>query len=229
MATSPAKQPLSRAQTVQAKLGGGGDPCVLCGKRCYQAEAMRTNNNNLYHKECFRCSKCQCKLSHAAYREDAHSKRLYCNAHYQQLAKSAGLDKVAKGGVDVTAGVLIEEKKKEEELEESERVGVGSAVWVSVDDIAEPQRKVALGGAAPDESSEPYVRGVVVAPRDGAWGFTVDVSGRQLMAPKKAVSLAEAEGAPSVADNLQLAHMTEVAATPQMAGCPADGPPRLPP
>ena len=82
----------------------------------------------IYHQHCFRCTKCKRPLSSSTYVEDAGTKRLYCLPHYKQLAAAAGLSAVATGGVDQSAGVLVEKKEKVEEQEEVEQVVVGSAV-----------------------------------------------------------------------------------------------------
>ena len=38
-----------------AQLGGGGEPCALCGKRVYPAERVRTTTENVFHRECESC------------------------------------------------------------------------------------------------------------------------------------------------------------------------------
>lgn len=187
------------------KLGGGGNPCMLCGKRCYPAEEIRTTTDSLYHQECFRCTTCNRKLTKASYVEDHATKRPYCQAHYKQLAAAAGLAAVAQGGVDASAGTLVVEKKKEEELEDAERLEMGSAVNVSVDDLPEAQQKTVLGGG-PAAASEPFVSGVITAIDDGT--FSVEVDKLWISAPADAVSLADVDGTSKV-DNLQLLHLTE--------------------
>ena len=161
-------------------------------------------NNNLYHTNCFRCSTCQCKLTLSAYREDAVTKRLYCNPHYNQLAAAAGLDKVAKGGVDASAGILVETKEAEAELEEEDRIKAGAAVWVSVDDLPEATRKQVGTTAA----AEPYVRATVITVHEGGQLSMRLAGGTQLTAPKKAASVCSPDGS-NVPDNLGLRHLTE--------------------
>ena len=88
-------------------LGGGGEPCTLCSKRVYPAERINTVSGRVYHKTCFVCTKCTRKLTPSQCCEDGVTGRLYCEAHYRQLAKAAGLAGVASGGVDAAAGVLV--------------------------------------------------------------------------------------------------------------------------
>eukprot|EP00966_Prymnesium_polylepis_P105808 2450204-Prymnesium_polylepis.1 len=95
------------------KLGGGGEPCTLCAKTVYPAERQKTSNG-VYHVKCFSCTKCKRQLQQSTYVEDAATGRLYCKPHYAQLAKEAGLDQLAKGGVDESAGVLVVKKTKQE-------------------------------------------------------------------------------------------------------------------
>ena len=107
-------------------LGGGGEPCTLCSKTVYPAEKLKTSTDNVYHQKCFHCTKvclaspsnpclsptppplhashglsAQCKrgLQVSTYCEDAVTGRLYCKTHYGQMAKAAGIDAVARGGI----------------------------------------------------------------------------------------------------------------------------------
>lgn len=83
--------------------GGGGEPCTLCSKTVYPAEKLKTSTDNVYHQKCFTCTKCKRGLQVSTYCEDAVTGRLYCKAHYEQMAKAAGIDAVARG---VTAGSI---------------------------------------------------------------------------------------------------------------------------
>ena len=77
--------------------GGGGEPCTLCSKTVYPAEKLKTSTDNVYHQKCFTCTKCKRGLQVSTYCEDAVTGRLYCKAHYEQMAKAAGIDAVARG------------------------------------------------------------------------------------------------------------------------------------
>ena len=115
-------------------LGGGGEPCTLCSKRVYPAERATTASGRVYHTTCFVCTKCTRRLTPAQCCEDGVTGRLYCEAHYRQLAKAAGLAGVASGGVDAAAGVLVAKRKKRQAAdgEGDAEVGVGSLVWVEL-------------------------------------------------------------------------------------------------
>ena len=77
--------------------GGGGEPCTLCSKTVYPAEKLKTSTDNVYHQKCFSCTKCKRGLQVSTYCEDAVTGRLYCKVHYEQMAKAAGIDAVARG------------------------------------------------------------------------------------------------------------------------------------
>ena len=124
----------SRVKKAPPVLGGGGEPCTLCSKRVYPAERTTTASGRVYHKTCFVCTKCTRRLTPAQCCEDGVTGRLYCEAHYRQLAKVAGLAGVASGGVDAAAGVLVAKRKKRQAAdgEGDAEVGVGSLVWVEL-------------------------------------------------------------------------------------------------
>ena len=83
--------------TAHMPFGGGGEPCTLCSKTVYPAEKLKTSTDNVYHQKCFTCTKCKRGLQVSTYCEDAVTGRLYCKAHYEQMAKAAGIDAVARG------------------------------------------------------------------------------------------------------------------------------------
>ena len=130
--------PRTTSNAALQKLGGGGEKCILCVKTCFPAESMYTSSGSLFHQGCFRCTQCRRPLTLSTYAEDAATKRLYCQPHYNQLAQAAGLEAVARGGVDGTKSALVEKCKNVEIAEEVERLKVGSNVWVSVDELSEP-------------------------------------------------------------------------------------------
>ena len=137
-------------------LGGGGEPCTLCSKRVYPAERTATASGRVYHKTCFVCTKCTRRLTSAQCCEDGVTGRLYCEIHYRQLAKAAGLAGVASGGVDAEAGVLVAKRKKRRAADEEgdAEVGEGSLVWIELKTDA-TRRALAPEAAEAESSAEP--------------------------------------------------------------------------
>lgn len=187
------------------QLGGGGEPCTLCGKTVYPAERQRTNEG-IYHFKCFTCTKCKRQLQASTFCEDHATGRLYCRPHYDQLAKQAGLDAVAKGGIDAAAGVLLQKKRKADEQEELDEIVEGASVWVELCDDA--TEKLRVGG-----STEPFVRARVTSVADGTVGVRREAppgkkaAAAEAAVPQRTVMLAEPEG--SKVNNLQLLHLNE--------------------
>ena len=184
-------------------LGGGGEPCVLCNKRCYPAESMYTSSGQLFHQGCFRCTKCRRPLAQSTYAQDATSKRLYCQTHYKQLAAEVGIDAVARGGVDATQTALVETEKVRAIAEEMELLKVGSSVWIAVDELDAAQRDTL-------PANEPFCSAVISASADDDT-FTVrrNDGGKPLTVPQGACSLADDVTNATVVDNLMLLHLTE--------------------
>lgn len=188
------------------KLGGGGEQCVLCKTTCFPAEKISTSTGCIFHQGCFRCTKCRRPLTLSTYVEDASTHRLYCQPHYTQMAKEAGIAAVASGGVDASATALVEKRKKKELEEEAEWLKVGSEIWLAIDDCDEETQKVAKVA-----ESEPFVTGVLKEKAEDGNSFDVELTtkkGGTLTVPAAAVSLADSDGATKV-DNLQLLHLTE--------------------
>ena len=185
------------------KFGGGGEKCTLCTGTVFPAERLRTTTDQVYHQSCFRCTKCKRPLQMSTYAEDAGTKRLYCTPHYKQLAAAAGLDAVARGGIDSSAGVLVEAKKKEEFKEEVEQIVVGSPVWLSLDDI-EPSAAKAL---PVDLSAEPFVEADVTSLSKEQATIKLLILGKTVDVPRRVVSMADKGGVK--VDNLQLLQLTE--------------------
>lgn len=201
--------PQPAAPSPRPRLGGGGEPCTLCAKTVYSAERMATASGRVYHKTCFVCTRCSRKLTSASACEDAVTGRLYCEPHYSQLAKAASLTNLAKGGVDESAGVLVEKRKKKLATEEEEdaEVGEGSLVWVEV--TAADVRQALIPHHATDE---PYALAEVTAVladsfmvRRRGGGSEVEVAARLVCAADDA----EAREAESVSNNLRLPRLNE--------------------
>jgi hypothetical protein len=184
--------------------GGGGEPCVLCNKAVYPAEKLKTTSEHVFHKDCFRCTKCNCLLKLASYCEDAVTGRVYCAAHYKQLATEAGIGAAALGGIDATASVIKRQRKAAELREDCERVAAGSAVWVD----AAAEGVSAAVAAALGGGESPFVQAEVSA----VDGETVRVrkkggGGGEHSVPLAAVGLADLGDARL--NNLQLLHLNE--------------------
>ncbi|XP_056324785.1 LIM domain and actin-binding protein 1-like [Danio aesculapii] len=63
------------------------DRCVSCQQTVYQLERL-VANQQIYHKQCFRCAVCSTKLSLVAF-ASLHGS-IYCKPHFNQLFKSKG-------------------------------------------------------------------------------------------------------------------------------------------
>jgi myosin-5 len=183
------------------KLGGGGEPCTLCEKTVYPAERQK-NPIGLYHVKCFSCTRCKRQLQQSTYVEDSATGRLYCRPHYTQLAKEAGLEKLAAGGVDVSAGILVQKRVKAEVEVDVDRLVVGSSVWV------ECGSNKAAGQLAGGRTDEPFVRSQVLTMGEEAVGVQ-DTSGAQANMPPHLVMLAEPASMSGKINNLQLLHLNE--------------------
>jgi hypothetical protein len=81
------QQRAAKAGLVTASLGGGGEPCSMCGKTCYAAErAASTPAGKVIHRACFTCRNCGKPLLsdwHLAPLADG-SEGYFCEAHAQQ-------------------------------------------------------------------------------------------------------------------------------------------------
>lgn len=188
-----------------SSLGGGGEKCILCSKTVFPAERLRTTTDQVYHQSCFRCTKCKRPLQMSTYAEDAGTKRLYCLPHYKQLAAAAGLESIARGGVDSSAGALVESKKEEAAREEVEQLIVGAAVWLSLDEMEPAAAKAAKELQMRDE---PYVAAEVMSLSDEYADIKlVGSTGKTIKVERRVVSMADKGGVK--VDNLQLLQLTE--------------------
>lgn len=61
-----------------AGLGGGDKPCLVCGKKCYSAEAVLFEKNN-YHADCLRCQEDGCNTLCTVSQLNQFGGKLYCN------------------------------------------------------------------------------------------------------------------------------------------------------
>ena len=64
------------------------DFCYFCGKRVYVMERMSANGC-FFHRNCFRCSHCNCQLQMGNYTlskgEGGEIGKFFCSPHYRQL------------------------------------------------------------------------------------------------------------------------------------------------
>lgn len=78
----------SRTRTMPQRVStGGAARCAVCNKTAYPMESF-TGDGVTYHKRCFRCKECNCKLSVGGYamiHGDA-----YCKPHFKQLFQASG-------------------------------------------------------------------------------------------------------------------------------------------
>lgn len=78
----------SRSRTMPTRVStGGGAACEVCGKMAYPMESF-TGDGVTYHKRCFRCKQCNCKLSVGGYAM-IHGTP-YCKPHFKQLFQASG-------------------------------------------------------------------------------------------------------------------------------------------
>ncbi|XP_076066324.1 uncharacterized protein LOC143039888 [Oratosquilla oratoria] len=68
-------------------VGGGGEKCIVCDKTVYAMEKLELQGKIL-HKSCFRCGKCNTKLSMGSF--SMGGDRMYCTTHYKQLFAEKG-------------------------------------------------------------------------------------------------------------------------------------------
>ena len=103
--------------------GGVAEKCILCEKKVYQAERVATTTGNVYHKSCFRCTKCNKMLEPGTAREDSITHRIFCSTHYAELASAAP---------DPNVKALTLAAKKVELEEAAEEIVEGSNVWLEL-------------------------------------------------------------------------------------------------
>ena len=195
---------------LKSSLGGGGEPCTLCGKSVYPAERLATASGRVYHKACFSCTKCAKVLTPNSATEDSVTGRLYCDTHYRQLAKAAGLAGFAKGGVDGTAGVLVEKrvKRRNRKEEEDAEVVEGSLVWV---ELATAPVRAGLGGGDGAAADEPYALAEVAAVKAESYLVRRRGGKTDVEVESRLVWLADDCGADGAgySDNLRLQQLNE--------------------
>eukprot|EP01083_Nonionella_stella_P220688 789313_1 len=80
---------VSQRLAAQSPRGSSADKssCLICGKTVYQMDKL-TINEVLYHKTCFRCSSCKCKLTMTSFAQM--KGKLFCKTHFKQLFAESG-------------------------------------------------------------------------------------------------------------------------------------------
>ncbi|KAM3610092.1 uncharacterized protein V6R79_025241 [Siganus canaliculatus] len=66
---------------------GGSDVCHFCTKRVYVMERLSAEGF-FFHRECFRCSVCNCTLRLGGHTFDSRDAKFYCKMHYAQRQSS---------------------------------------------------------------------------------------------------------------------------------------------
>jgi len=70
-----------------AKFQAESNKCVTCGKTVYATEKI-VADEKVFHKQCLRCSHCNCQLKLGNYA--SLSGQLFCKPHFKQLFKTKG-------------------------------------------------------------------------------------------------------------------------------------------
>ena len=69
--------------------------CLTCGKTVYPMEKM-SHDNNVFHKDCFKCAECKRKLTTADC--NVFQGRLLCKLHYGQASGGSSLSRQPSSG-----------------------------------------------------------------------------------------------------------------------------------
>ncbi|KAM4744975.1 F-actin-monooxygenase MICAL2 isoform 2-T2 [Anableps anableps] len=73
----------TQGSSIRRTFSQSADKCHSCSKRVYMVE--RVCAEGLYfHRECFRCSTCNCSLPQGAHAFDSEEGKLYCKLHFYQ-------------------------------------------------------------------------------------------------------------------------------------------------
>ena len=174
--------------------GGGAEKCILCAKSVYAAEKVTTNSGNIYHKNCFRCTKCDKLLTGATASESATTHRLYCKVHYEEIRTNPDGE---------TAAPLELAAKKVELEEEVETLHEGAKAWVEL----APSLLTSVPALAPAEGSEECFVRATVSQIDGDKCVVTTEGGVECTVPRKLVVKADSGGTQS--NNLMLVELNE--------------------
>ena len=86
--TKPQSHVSTRGSQFQTPSLDSSDFCFFCGKRVYVMERMSANGC-FFHRNCFRCSHCNCQLQMGNYSfikgEGGEKGKFFCCPHYRQL------------------------------------------------------------------------------------------------------------------------------------------------
>ena len=175
------------------KLGGGGERCILCEKTVYSAEKLTTTTGNVFHKNCFRCTKCDKLLTPGTASESSSTHRLYCKVHYSEMQ--------ASGKPEGLSALTVAAKKVELE-EEAETLHEDARVWVEL----APTLVSSVPALKPADEAECFVRATVKS-LDGDKCVVETDDGVACSVPRKLVMKADGGGTQS--NNLMLVELNE--------------------
>jgi len=83
-----------------SKFGGGGNPCTICSKTVYPAEAI-SYEKKIYHADCFKCTTCdkKCTGANASAFEDAiYCKQCFATGGFAQKQRNVKWEAKEGGG-----------------------------------------------------------------------------------------------------------------------------------
>ncbi|KAM8861673.1 LOW QUALITY PROTEIN: F-actin-monooxygenase mical2b-like [Synchiropus picturatus] len=69
---------------------GGSDVCHFCSGRVYVMERLSAEGC-FFHRQCFRCHVCSCRLRLGTHAYDSRHAKFYCKSHYRQLQSASHL------------------------------------------------------------------------------------------------------------------------------------------
>jgi hypothetical protein len=88
-----------------ASFGGGGEKCSICSKTVYPGERIATNGR-VWHQDCFRCSKCNSKLSISSYELDPQGTP-FCKTHFAREWRRRSMGAATALGAQVEQGSSV--------------------------------------------------------------------------------------------------------------------------
>lgn len=93
----------------------GMEKCEECGERVFLMERLGVENR-VFHRACFKCSTCHCKLKAGSYEYDAHTDMFYCRQHYREALRSQTINRaMAERGLTLEQANLKQRKSPEQD------------------------------------------------------------------------------------------------------------------
>lgn len=111
---SPKAAPRAHQQVVALRSGAKGqgsnkrgtmgmECCEECGERVFLMERLGVENR-VFHRTCFKCSTCRCKLKAGSYEYDTHTDKFYCRQHYREALRTQTITRaMAERGLSMDA------------------------------------------------------------------------------------------------------------------------------